>query len=78
MPESVIRLWRGKAVALVCEPTNPLLPVVWATAGAVVHIPCVSHGAFAHLDAYTRAVLHLRRKWPYSRMASQPRVSPIG
>ena len=55
--ESVERLWRGRTVALVCEPTNTLLPVVMASARTVHHIPCVSHGAYAHLDAYAHAVL---------------------
>ena len=55
--ESVERLWRGKRVALVCEPTNKLLPVVHASARTLLHIPCVSHGAYAHLAAYAHAVL---------------------
>ena len=58
--ESVERLWMGRKVALVCEPTNTLLPVVQASARTVHHIPCVSHGAYAHLDAYARAVLRCR------------------
>ena len=57
---SVIALWQGKRVALVCEPTNKLLPVVTATARTLLHIPCASHGAYAHLDDYLREVLQYR------------------
>ena len=58
--KAVEQLWCGKTVALVCEATNKLLPVVQATARALYHIPCVSHGAAAHLDAYAQAVLRSR------------------
>ena len=49
--------WAGRKVAIVCEPWSKLLSVVKITARKVVHIPCPSHNAFAHLAGYEQLIL---------------------
>lgn len=58
--EGIQRCWTDKKIALVCEPTNKLVPVIAATAQKLYHIPCVSHGAYAHLGEYAQHVLSVR------------------
>lgn len=53
---SVVNLWRGRKVILVSEPTSKLLTLLKGTARKYVHIPCPSHGAYAHIDEYERQI----------------------
>ena len=58
--ESVERLWLGKKWRWSANPRIRSSPSSMASARIVHHIPCVSHGAYAHLDDYARAVLRCR------------------
>ena len=55
--QSVQKLWEGKKVALLSEQSSKLVTVVPHAARKTVHIPCVSHGAYAHIDEYERALV---------------------
>lgn len=52
----LIRLWAGKRVAVVAEPTNKLLAHVRET-NEVFHVECPSFGAFAQIDRLERETL---------------------
>ena len=58
--ESVENFWRGKKVALICEPNNKLLVVVASAARKVWHISCPMYGASAHIDAWERDIVRGR------------------
>lgn len=57
---SVEQLWRARKVVLVCEPTNKLLTVVPRAARKLEHLTCPSHGAYAHIDTFERAILRAK------------------
>lgn len=49
---SVVALWQGKRVGIICEPDNKLLKLARATAGNVCHQACPTKGAFKEIDGY--------------------------
>lgn len=56
----VLSVWRGKRAAIVCEPTNKLLPVLQRTAMAVEHIACPSHESYPLIAKFERAILQAK------------------
>ena len=58
--ESVENLWRGKKVALVCEPENKLVAVTKSAARKVWHLPAPMYGASDYIDAWEREIVRGR------------------
>lgn len=48
--ELCVSIWRGRRVAVVCEPGNKILKVTAPVAEHLWHIPCPSHEAYAQIE----------------------------
>jgi hypothetical protein len=55
--KSVERLWHGKRVTVVCEPSGFMLRTVGRTAKHLAHIECPRSGAYAHIDWIAKRVI---------------------
>jgi hypothetical protein len=57
---TLVDIWRGKRVAVLCEPTNSLFQLVQRTAGTFYQFSCPSHEAYQHIKKYQKAIAEVQ------------------
>ena len=57
--DALRKIWRGKRIAIVCEPESKLLTEVRAT-NVVDHIECPMYDAYNHIDEFEKEILRIK------------------